>query len=158
MYVSSFNPSSELETLKTSFNFHLPSFFRFGPGLPLCLSPCTGPFFRGRSELGLLSQLVGQAYEKMLIGGFPNWFSQLVDVNWGIYHSAFEDCRQKSQLLPFLVKVIFWYVCTVHIFFVHPPEPWELLHPKKHGPLQYNWFFLKPTKKSWKKKTKRQDC
>lgn len=84
MYVSSFNPSSELETLKTSFNFHLPSFFRFGPGLPLCLSPCTGPFFRGRSELGLLSQLVGQAYEKMLIGGFPNWFSQLVDVNWKI--------------------------------------------------------------------------
>ena len=66
--------------------------------------------FAAARSLACFSNRLRQAYEKMWIGGFPNWFSQLVDVNWGIYHSAFEDCRQKSQLLPFLVKVIFWYV------------------------------------------------
>ena len=56
-------------------NFHLPSFFRFGPGLPLCLSPCAGPFFRGRSELGLFFQ--------------PVTASLWEDVNWRISQLVF---------------------------------------------------------------------
>lgn len=75
-----FQPSSELETLKTSFKLSSSKFLSLRPWPSAVPRPVHGPVLS--RPLGAWP--VTQVYEKMWIGGFPNWFSQLVDVNWGI--------------------------------------------------------------------------